>query len=208
MKFQFIEVSASAVDLNPGQINSENDGFVYEHLRHFLSKSVCLPAIAVKAADGVLVSVARHKYLAIARELGRERIRAVLEGETFEELKAKGVPGLLSVVSKEVLEAELADEAPVGWHVFFFKSRPAPETAALIEARFRGFLIESLPGTLPEGVRVLVESHFDFSGPCLEIRFPTPVHNHAWANSYLALISSVSKDILPVDTYQGRRFAS
>ena len=207
MSFQFIEVATASVYLDPKLIESENDGFVYEHLKHYLSKSTRLPAITVKSAGGKLVSVGRHKYLSIARELGHERIRAVLQNETFEELVAKGVPGLLSVVPKEKLDDEQRADVITSWHIFFFKGQPSPEIASEIEARFRGFLSESLPTILRGRFQMLIESHFDVSGPCLEIRFPTPVSDQAWASSYHAFISSISNEVLPIETYQGRRFA-
>lgn len=207
MSFQIIEVLPTAVLLDTKQMEKEDDGYVYKHLRHCLSKSTCLPAVAVKSVNGRLVSVARHKYLAIAQELGHERIRAVLQNETFEELKAKGVSGLLSVVPKSELEKELATATMTsGWHIFFFKPDPPQKAAAQIDEYFRRFLNQSLPDSLGSGVNFVIHSHFDFSGPCFEISFPTPVQNHVWANSFLALISSVSREVWPIETYQGRRF--
>jgi len=209
MSFQFIEVSPAAILLDSKQMEKEDDGYVYEHLRHCLSKSKRLPAVAVKSIGGKLMSVARHKYLAIAQELGHERIRAVLQDETFEELKSKGVPGLLSVVPKTDLEKELETVIMTGgWHIFFFKHTPSPQVAAQIDERFRTFLNLSLPDVLRSGAEVVTESRFDFTGPCLEISFPTPVENHAWASSFMAFILSVSKDIWPIETYQGRRVVS
>jgi hypothetical protein len=187
--FQFIEVSPDAVLLDTKHMEKEDDGYVYNHLRYCLSKSICLPAVAVKSINGRLVSVARHKYLAIAQELGHERIRAVLQDETFEKLKAEGVSGLLSVAPKSELEKEQATVTMTGgWHIFFFKLNPPREVATQIDERFRRFLNQSLPDVLGSRAELVINSRFDFSEPCFEISFPTPVQNHVWANSFLALI--------------------
>jgi hypothetical protein len=207
MSFQFIEVSPADVRLDRSEVERD-DGFVYSHLKRYCSKFTPLPAITVKVNEGRLVAVRGHKYLSIARELGHDRIRAVLQGTTFKELRKQGVRGLVSLISNNLLDEEQRTDVVTGWHIFFFKSKPPPEIAAEIEARFKRFLSESLQSALREGVQVLIESHFDLSGPCLEIRFPTPVINQAWASSYHAFISSVSNDVLPIESYQGRRFTS
>lgn len=207
MSYQFIEVSPRDVVIDRSA-SDRDDGFVYEHLKRYCSMFTPLPAITVNLADGRLVTVRGHKYLSIALELGHDRIRAVLQGTTFDELRKQGVPGLLSVVPKAVLEGEQNTVVINGWHIFFFKSTPSPEVAARIEARFRSFLKQSLPAVLGGEAEIFIEARFDFSGPCLELKFSTPVSNQAWADSYRALVSSVNNEILPIDTYQGRRFTA
>ena len=207
MKFQFIEVSPSEVILDHSEVGRD-DGFVYEHLKRYCSKFTPLPAITVKLSGGKLIAVRGHKYLSIAVELRRERIRAVLQGATFEELRSQGVPGVISVVPETTLESEQKTAVIAGWHVFFFKSPPSHELADRITARFKDFLNQSLPNALGSWQQVEIDSHFDFSGPCFEIKFPTPVANQAWANLYRAFISSVSNEALPIATYQGRRFVA
>lgn len=207
MSFQFIEVSPPDVILDRSEVERD-DGFIYEHLKRYCSKFTPLPAITVKLSGGKLLAVRGHKYLWIALELHQERIRAVLQGTTFEDLRRQGVPGVLSVVPQTRLESEQNTAVIAGWHVFFFKSTPSQEMADRIDARFRGFLNQSLPDALGSSHQVVIDSHFDFSGPCFEIKFPTPVANQAWANLYHAFISSVSNEVLPIATYQGRRFVT
>lgn len=207
MSFQFIEVSPPDVILDRSEVERD-DGFIYEHLKRYCSKFAPLPAMTVKLSGGKLLAVRGHKYLSIALELHQERIRAVLQGTTFEDLRRQGVPGVLSVVPQTRLESEQNTAVIAGWHVFFFKSTPSQEMADRIDARFRGFLNQSLPDALGSSHQVVIDSHFDFSGPCFEIKFPTPVANQAWANLYHAFISSVSNEVLPIATYQGRRFVT
>jgi hypothetical protein len=139
MSFQFIEVSPPDVILDRSEVERD-DGFIYEHLKRYCSKFTPLPAITVKLSGGKLLAVRGHKYLSIALELHQERIRAVLQGTTFEDLRRQGVPGVLSVVPQTRLESEQNTAVIAGWHVFFFKSTPSQEMADRIDARFRGLL--------------------------------------------------------------------
>jgi len=205
MSFQFIEVTPSEVLLDQAEVERD-DGFVYEHLKRYCSKFTPLPAITVKAVGQKLTAVRGQKYLAIARELGHERIRAVSLDGTFDQLKARGVRGLLCVVPTSQLEQEERATVITGWHVLFFRSRPSAELAEGIRARFDRFANETLPTALPPGTAISIESHFDSSGPCLEIKFPTPVANEEWAKSYYAFLLAVSSELALIETYQGRRF--
>ncbi|MBO0862864.1 MAG: hypothetical protein J2P21_31075 [Chloracidobacterium sp.] len=207
MSYQFIEVSPRDVILDCSEVERD-DGLVYEHLKCYCSKFTPHPAITVKLPAGRLLAVRGHKYLSIALELRHERIRAVIHDTTFEALRRQGVPGAPSVVPHTQLECEQNTEVIASWHVFFFKSIPSRDIADQIDARFRDFLNQSLPDALGRSHRVVIDSDFDFTGPCFEIKFPTPVANHAWARLYHAFISSVSKEMLPIASYQGRRFAT
>ncbi|HTI70835.1 MAG TPA: hypothetical protein VMF06_12775 [Candidatus Limnocylindria bacterium] len=207
ISFQFIEVSPSEVLLDP--IWSKGDGkYVYEHLKHYCSTFTPLPAATVKLVDAKLTVVRGFEYVAIARELKHNKIRAVLLDSTFDELKMQEIPGILSIVPLSELEAEMRTSAVTGWHIFYFKTRPSPEIAAKIETHFKRFLRESLPAALGENPEEPIESRFDFLGPCLEIKFTTPVANEAWIKSFQSLVSSVSAEIWPIESYQGRRLGS
>ena len=122
------------------------------------------------------------------------------------ELQKQGVPGLLALVPDEVLERELGNEVIEGLHVFFFKSVPDEKVVVEIEARFRRFLGQSLREAIGDTAELQISSNFDATGPCFEICFPTPVTNHPWAASYHTFIVSISRELAPIETYQGRRF--
>lgn len=205
MTIQVAEVSLADLVL-PVSIDKSSGGFVYEHLRHYCSKFRPLPAITVTSDGRHLNVVGRHLYALIAQELGDDRIRAVLAGVTFEELQRQGVPGLLTLVSDEVLERELRDDVPYAFHVFFFRSVPNAEIIAQLDERFRSFLAQSLPEVIGNKSALPISTTFDPTGPCFEIRFPTPVTDHAWAASYHAFLVSITRELSTIETYQGRRF--
>jgi hypothetical protein len=206
MTVQVVEVSLADLVL-PVLAVEADDGYVYEHLKRYCSKFRPLPATAVTLERGRLIVVGRRKYVSIAKDLGEDRIRAVLQGVTFEDLQNQRVAGALSLVSSETLESELREEIVPAWHVFFFASVPGPEIVAQIDARLRGFLSQSLPGVPGITVDSEISSCFDVTGPCFEIRFPTPVAHRLWADSYRACIASISSELSPIETYQGRRLA-
>jgi hypothetical protein len=205
MSFQFIEVSPAEVLLDNTQVERD-DGFVYAHLKRYCSKFTPLPAITVNVVDGKLSAVRGHKYLAIAREMGHEAIRAVLQNGGFDELKAQGVKGLLSALPESKLEEEQSTDVIDGWHVFFFKSPLSSEIAQAVRTRFSCFLNETLPAALPPGMAISIESSFDCEARCLELKFPTPVTNTRWLESFRAFCLEIHSTFFPIETYQGRRF--
>jgi hypothetical protein len=202
-------IEASLTDLVvPPSVARYSDSYVYEHLKRYCSKFRPLPAIVVTSDGAHLVLTSRYQYVAIARELGEDRIRAALQGVTFSDLRQQGVPGVLGLVSQEELDREIQDEIIPGWHVLFFKTVPEHEIVTQIEARFRAFLKQSLPEVPAGGDHAEIWANFDATGPCFEIRFPTPVTDHAWAQAYLSFLTSISRDLAPISTYQGAWFGS
>ncbi|MGK7899115.1 MAG: hypothetical protein AB4372_37235 [Xenococcus sp. (in: cyanobacteria)] len=59
--------------------NKEQDLYIYDHLRYCCSKLTTLPAISIKIIDDVIFASSRSQYLAIAKELNRDRIQAVID---------------------------------------------------------------------------------------------------------------------------------
>jgi hypothetical protein len=205
MTFEVIEVSLADLVIPPSVAHHGGD-YVYEHLKRYCSKFRPLPAVGVTSDGAHLVLTCRYQYVAIARELGEDRIRAALEGVTFSDLKRQGVAGVLGLITQEELDREVQDKIVPGWHVLFFKATPDCETVGQIEARFRAFLKQSLPDSLGDRGDAEIPVNFDSTGPCFEIRFSTPVADHAWARAYLEFLISISRDLAPVATYQGVQF--
>ena len=204
MSFQFIEVDPAEVQMNQEDLELD-DGYVYEHLKRQHLTTPNLPAIKVEVEGHTLRAVGGHKYLAIARDLGRERIRAVIHNTTFEDLKNARVRGLLRAIPNDELANETYERSQ---HVIFFKSRPSENLAKSITDRFRTFLNESLPEVLPTNQKIEIESNFDLSGPCLELKFPKPVEIQDWGAAYRSFLYSIDKELLPIDTFLGRRWVN
>jgi hypothetical protein len=206
MTIQVVEISLAGLAV-PAPVVEADDWYVYEHLKRYCSKFRPLPAAMVALDGDHLIVVRGRVYVSIARDLGEDRIRAVLEGVTFEELRDRRVDGILTLVSSETLASEWSpgDELRSCWHIFFFKSDPNPQVVAQIDSRFRSFLRLSLPDVPGTMVDSAILSSFDVTGPCFEIRFPTPA-DRRWAASYLTFVTSISNELCAIETYQGTRF--
>jgi hypothetical protein len=205
MSIQVVEVALS--DLVPFSVSISSDSrVIYEHLKYYCSKFKPLPAIAVQLDGDRLRIVDRHAYASIARDLGVERIRAVLVGTTLEELEQKSIRNVPVLVPRETLDSELRCEAVAAWHVLFFGTVPAAEIVAEIDRRFRLFLKHSLAPLIGDEGSSDISSEFKPSGPCFEIRFPTPAENHRWATAFRGLLFGIHRELASIESYQGQRF--
>lgn len=202
MTFQFIDISIEDVSLDEAEADNEST-LVYQHLKRYCEKFTPLPAITVKVKNGKLVVTRGHKYLKIARDLGRGRIRAVLLGETAEGLRRQRISFSAFLVPNSVLEQEGTADVVNAWHVFFFKSQVTDEIARQIEIAIKNFINKSLP--LAVRGQTMIEFNCDLSAACIEIKFPTPVKDQLWMGSFILFYRSEMNRICPIESYQGRR---
>ncbi len=180
----------------------DNDRFIYAHLKYYCSKFSPLPAISAMFVDGQFLISRGHKYLRIARELGRSSIRVIVEGgdgmpdiERF--LKSEGVQ---RVDWSEIDQREQAALYSPSWHVFFFVSpltkRAMQEFVAMIKNIFEG----------TEGGKILSPVAFTKEGQAAEFEALTPHGNHQWSNRFLAACRRFHSEYSTIESYQGRRF--
>lgn len=170
------------------------DNIVLEHLVRYFRHFDPLPAITVVVRrDGVIITRG-HKYLAAAKVLGRERIRAVVTSPedhlAVRELLAERKVARLDWDSIRAEEAKVS--RPAGWHVIYFFRPLAPdERHAFITAMEAVFKV-------PLSVA--------FEGDCAEFEADTPVLDSGWAARHLAALREFSDEVVTVASYQGRRF--
>ena len=100
--------------------------YIYEHLRYALSlpSGFPLPAIRVTYKEGRFVVTDGHRYLRIARDLMRPRLRAILSSDpsTLRRFQEQ-LPENVRVIPKEEFESELRMPVTKGYHVYFFERR-------------------------------------------------------------------------------------
>lgn len=96
---------------------------IYEHLKYTCSRPspFPLPAVGLIHHENRLVVTRGHKYLRIARELGRPSLRAVLSTPALEAQLIQQFPGV-QLVPNEVLEREQRLLVINDYHVYFFES--------------------------------------------------------------------------------------
>lgn len=178
---------------DPGFPDGDRD-LVFEHLLRYFRHFDPLPAITVVVRpDGVIVTRG-HKYLAAARVLGRERIRAVVassaDNAAVRELFAERTIARLDWDSIRAEEAKVG--RPRGWHVIHFFRPLGPDEQ-------NGF-IKAMEAVVEAPITIA------FEGDCAEFEADTPVSDAGWAARYLGALCEFSRDVVTVASYQGRRF--
>jgi hypothetical protein len=166
--FECIEIDPWSIDFDSTATGSRKD-YVSEHLKRYCAKLDQLPAVYVQIRDNRLNLTGGGVYLLMARELGRDRIRAFIRGTTFDELKEKNVPGVIASVSHEALTEEIEQKVVNAWYVICFNRVLLSQEVIEIESRLSEFLRESLPDALSGYIPNRIEMVFDASGPCFRL---------------------------------------
>lgn len=210
-------MSILLVELDPNEVsvdealfpNKEKNSFVYEHLRHYCSKIYPLPTITLKLINEIAFVVRGHYYLSIARELGHQQIRAVIDSsspceyiQTF--LHKNFVTQLNWEVEKRANSNELVGYV---WYVLFFAKSLNQEEKDFFEAQVVSFFREIKLPDLPEPPKQkITDLNYPYAGKCAEFQAYLPITDERWyASSRAALIGFHSKSV-PIVSFQGRKF--
>jgi hypothetical protein len=211
-------VSVPVLSLPLARLAMEDDaaglspaGVVYDHLRFYHSLGDLLPAVAgrVDEKGDVLVS-SRRLYARLARDLGRERVRVVLDPASDPAGVAKLVqdPDVERLSWAEIDAAERGVGVARAWQVFFF-ARP------LTEAEQHAFdeevvgLFARVPALFPESVQLGADDHPRLStgrdGELLYFEAVQPTGDQVWMRDYIAAIRAFSARRVEIVTFQGRK---
>jgi hypothetical protein len=155
------------------------------------------------------VVVGGHKYFTIARELGLHSILAVVaDSDLTAEFRQFVARSSVRVVTLETIAREMEESRVLqGHHVFFF-DRPLDGPAKReFELRIAGFFWQIDSPLLPSGVRSVSQMSFAFDDTCAEFTALTPVGDPQWYGTFLDACKTFSREVVPIASYQGRRFA-
>ncbi|HEY9789832.1 MAG TPA: hypothetical protein V6D22_05510, partial [Candidatus Obscuribacterales bacterium] len=86
-------------------------------------------------------------------------------------------------------------------HTVFFKQPVSAMVAQQIESKVEKFLVASLARTLQRSCSI--EVRYDASGPCLEMRFPTPINSKKWMDEFYAIQIEIDAQLCQIDTFNG-----
>jgi hypothetical protein len=206
MPIQLVALPPSQVVLDETRFPDDDDSWIYEHLLHYCSLFDPLPAITVFVEPDGPALTRGHKYLRIARELERPRIRAVIDPASDE----RAVSGLTRRPDVETLDWAEIDRreraTPVAevWHVFYFE-RPLTDEEKLRFTREVADFFEDLGWAARERARIGEVRHNDEERRA-EFLARTPVADESWYAKYLATMTHFSREVVPIVSYQGRRF--
>jgi len=197
-----IEVPVASVRESP-QFPDRDEHNIYEHLKYTLSRpcQFPLPAIGVSLVDGDLLVTNGHKYLRIAQELRRPRIRALISRDLSGQLPAGS-----QVVPREELENEMRIPVVRDYHVYFFEKPLSPQAQQEFVHTFVEFF-EKLPTPLLQpGEKRVFSWGFPFDARCGELEANIPVGDRSWLPKYLRISQEFSRNVARIVSFQGGRF--
>lgn len=194
------EIPVAIVSIDEQRFPDRDAHHILEHLLRYCAKFDPMPAITVSVESGVVTVVRGHKYLIVARKLGRQLIRAVImsspSSEAVKVLLAR--PDVTVLDWKSIKTREAEEPNPKIWHVFFF----ARSLSANEQRDFSGRVAELFRPYNASAIPVI----YNGGGAIAEFEANTPVTDHSWGTRSLAAFSSFSQERVDIVSYQGARF--
>lgn len=205
------------VELNPELISIDEDrfpdlekeNFIYEHLKHYYSKYSNLPTINIRVDEESVFVTARHIYLALAKELGYDRIRAVIDKNSPKEavsnfLKYSSVSKLdWNVVNQE----EVYDLVEYVWLVFFFDKPLNPQATFWFEEQVVGFYKQiEISKEYEEFDARIKDLSYPYLGRCAEFQVYLPIEDERWYAKSKAVLFDFHTKYVPIVSFQGIKF--
>lgn len=177
---------------------------IYEHLRHTLSlpSQFPIPAIKIIRSGESFVVVDGHKYLKISRDLGRDRIRAILNGVGANHM----LPAGAEVVPRSVLEREVSLPVVRDFHVYFFSKPLGEYEKNQFSSKVAGFFLSLGSPLLSKKNRKIYSISFPFDGVCAQFEANIPVGDRSWLEDYLRVTRVFSRDVARIVSFQGAHF--
>jgi hypothetical protein len=189
--------------------DKQENSFIYEHLKYYLSKSNTLPTISVKVYGAEVLLIGRFEYLLIARDLGYQRIRAIIDTYSSEDDLQVFLrkPSVVKLDWKSALMEGSDTLAEYVWLVFFFQKQLKQEECQIFENQVVNFFEQiklPLQDEPPYGrIRNL---NYSYSGKCAEFQAYIPVEDERWYKHSLTIIGEFHLNCVPIASFQGRKF--
>lgn len=210
MRILLVELNINEVSIDEYLFpNKEQNLFIYEHLRHYCSKFYPLPAITIKVCSLGFFVIRGHHYISIAKELGHQKIRAIVDKssalETIQNfLLLKSVIQLdWEVVRKEESET-LVDYF---WYILFFEKPLNQQQQIAFESEIVDFFRQiKLPNWAKKNENRIINLSYPYSGSCAEFQAYTPIEDERWHASSRSVLINFHLKHVPIISFQGRRF--
>lgn len=193
-----VQLPVAAVSIDETISPDRDDSLILEHLVRYCAKFDPLPAITIAIERDAARVIRGHKYLIVARMLGRATIRAVVASPPSSvDVKQFTARRDVTVLDWEAIKAkEGEDRNPSGWHVFFFERPLSIEEKRTFERATRELFADPTIDVL-----------HDDSGPVAEFEARTPVTDTDWAARHLEVFRRYDREQVRIVSFQGRRFA-
>jgi hypothetical protein len=210
MSILLVELNTDEVSIDEFVFpNRQKDQFIYEHLRHYCSKFYPLPTIEVRICDEIIVVTRGHFYLSIANEFRHQRIRAVIDRNSQENL----IENFLKKSSVVQLDWRMTDQenndelVSYVWLVIFF-DRPLSQGD---KNNFEEHVLEffkriPLPAWAEAPENRIQNMNYLDSGYCVELQAYIPVEDERWYISSKRVLNEFHLKYVSIASFQGRKF--
>jgi hypothetical protein len=210
MPTQLIELAPELVTIDEERFPDRDSSFILEHLQRYCSLFDPLPAIGIHVEKDAILVTRGHKYLRVAWNLGRSRIRALVRASSDPDATAALLarPEVRGLNWAEIDAEERANPEVEQWHVYYFE-RPLDDDE---KSRFDREVIGFLRGLYGPGsgrpeqdpVRTV---EYDDAAACVQFRVLLPIGDESWYGGYRAAAQRFSGEVVGIVSFQGLRCA-
>jgi hypothetical protein len=207
MKSQFWEVPVTSI-VKPANYVEEDARHIYSHLRHVLSlpSAFPFPAVHVKLENGRLILVSGSFYWQIARELGKDKIRAIVGFNNAEPDSLENLPPGARRIPDEEIRDELTLPVVHGWHVYFFDGPLNEAECEIFRRKVCGFFENLETPLIEKGANRVFSCDFPCEFICAQFEALIPVADKSWFKRYRDISVEFSNHIHRIVSFQGARF--
>ena len=198
MRPTILEVDPRSV-LLPSPDLQEDPELVEDHLFAYLNRLDKLPAITIRIDNGQAVAIRGGIYVKAAVALGRSRIRAIVDSRVPDREIGRLVRSTNAKPLDWEQEMRLEPTTHLEWYVLFIQRWPEVADLRTLERRVREFFTGLVPDREPPRIER------DPVSRSLVIQAWIPAGNY-WFTDLLRLIRTIDESIVPIDTFQGRRW--
>jgi hypothetical protein len=204
MGFEVFDVPIERVVVDETRHPDRDRMYVLDHLVDFHRLGVGLPPVHAQVDGDVLVVVRAHKYLGVARALGRRIVRAIVDARSDATAAVAAWPGVARVDAAEVLRREREHPRYRQWHLIVFRAPPSAAARAAVEARVRGFF-SALAAGAEHGLFQLEALAFAPEGDRLSFAVTVFDGDDSWYGDYLRELRGIDQGVAPIASLRGHR---
>jgi hypothetical protein len=150
-----------------------------------------------------------HLYLTLAKELGYDRIRAVIDKASPREIVSSFLENpSISQLDWDVVKLENIDDfLEYVWLVFFFANPLTSQEKIVFENQVVEFYRQiKIPDGAEEADERIKDLNYPYLGRCAEFQAYLPIEDERWYAKSKAVLVDFHKQYAPIVSFQGRRF--
>jgi hypothetical protein len=209
MKSLFLDAPITTIS-RPANYIEADTRHIYSHLKHMLSLSSMFPfpAVRVRLEGKGLVLVSGAFYWQAAGELGKDKIRAVLEFDDVNPGSLEDLPPDVRRIPDEELKSESVVPVVRGWHVYFFEGPLSEAERDLFQSKVCGFFERLETPLIPSGTKRVFSCDFLCEFTCAQFEALIPVADKSWFKNYRDVSVEFSNDTHRILSFQGACFVA